>query len=87
MRRQYAGVTARHVVGALMIALLRALGATSNLASHVFRQLTNAITKLYDVYIAVPLRIEAAVNRGRHDDDSAAASPRNATPRTRKSLA
>ena len=50
----------------------------------VFGYAAGLLASLYDVYIAVPLRIEALV-RGRHGDDDAADRPRR--PRSARASA
>ena len=60
----------RHVMASLAVALLRALGAVVGGAGHVFRHLTGLLTSAYDVYVAIPLRIESMLTGGRRGDDA-----------------
>jgi hypothetical protein len=55
----------RHVMASLGVLLLRALGAVSGAMAIVSRHLTGLVTSAYDVYVAIPLRIEALVQGGR----------------------
>jgi hypothetical protein len=57
----------RHVAASLGVLLLRGLGGVSDGLSHVCLHLTGLVTNLYDVYVAIPLQIEAMVRRGRSD--------------------
>jgi len=52
--------SSRHVVNAVTVFLLHAAGHVSHIAGRLFSHAGNAINSLYDVYIAVPLRIEQA---------------------------
>ena len=51
----------RHVMGSLGVIVLRSLGALAGGASHVARHATGLLSSLYDVYVAIPLRIESMV--------------------------
>ncbi len=55
----------RHVVASLSVMGLRLLGALTDGAAHVSRHATGLVASVYDVYIAIPLRIEAMVANGR----------------------
>ncbi len=66
--------TARHVSAACVALLLRGLGQIAQMIAHTTRTLTGAAPNLYDVYIAIPLRIERALRDG----------PENSTPRRPK---
>jgi hypothetical protein len=55
----------RHVVASLTVLLLRAIGGLTGGIAHVSRHLTGMIGNVYDVYIAIPLRIESMVSKGR----------------------
>ena len=49
----------RHVCASLTVVLLRFAGVVSGAAAHISRHLTGLIASLYDVYIAIPLRLES----------------------------
>ncbi len=51
----------RHVMGSAGVLALRAVGAVAGAASHVTRHATGLLTSLYDVYVAIPLRIESMI--------------------------
>jgi hypothetical protein len=55
----------RHVLASLSVVSIRCLGAIASGAAHVFRHLTGILTSAYDVYIAIPLRVEAMFSSGR----------------------
>jgi hypothetical protein len=55
----------RHVVASLTIVLLRSVGGLAGGIAHVSRHLTGIIGNIYDVYIAIPLRIESLIGKGR----------------------
>jgi hypothetical protein len=55
----------RHVVGSLSVMSLRAIGGLAGGIAHVSRHLTGMIGNIYDVYIAIPLRIESIIAKGR----------------------
>ena len=61
--------SSRHVANALTVFLLHTAGHASHIAGRLVGHAGNAINSLYDVYIAVPLRIEQAWS-GRGDSDS-----------------
>ena len=50
----------RHVLASLGVLALRAMGALGDGAAHVARHTTGLLASLYDVYVAIPLRIESA---------------------------
>jgi hypothetical protein len=50
----------RHVVGTLLVLALQGLGQLASLAAQVSRALAGMLAQLYDVYVAIPLRIERA---------------------------
>jgi hypothetical protein len=56
----------RHILAALAVFALRAFGAIAGGASHVSRHLTGLIQSIYDVYVAIPLRIESMIRDGRN---------------------
>jgi hypothetical protein len=58
----------RHVLAQLMVLVLHAVGHAMQVLAHIARYLTIAIPSMYDVYVAIPLRIERML-RGRSDDD------------------
>jgi hypothetical protein len=67
----------RHVLASLAVAALRFVGTIVGGAAHFFRHLTGLLTSLYDVYIAIPLRIETMLGRGKDGrDDRDATAPR-----------
>jgi hypothetical protein len=49
----------RHVLGSVTVAALRFVGGIAGGVAHVSRHLTGMIANVYDVYIAIPLRIES----------------------------
>ncbi len=55
----------RHVLASLAVVTLRAIAAASGAGAHVARHLTGLMTSFYDVYVAIPLRIESMVRGGR----------------------
>lgn len=52
--------SSRHVVNSLVVFLLHAAGHLSHIVGRLIRHVCGAVNSLYDVYIAVPLRIEQA---------------------------
>ena len=71
----------RHVMASLAALLLSAFGNALRVLGHVLRSLLSMLPNLYDVYIAVPMRIERMVqgaNRTQHGSTRArkAALPR-----------
>jgi hypothetical protein len=58
----------RHVLAQLAVLVLHAVGNAVHVLAHVARYLTSAIPSVYDVYVAIPLRIERMV-RSRSGDD------------------
>jgi len=55
----------RHVAGSVGVIVLRVLSAIAGGAAHVLRHATGLVTSAYDVWIAIPLRIEALIGGGR----------------------
>ena len=55
----------RHVVAGMGVFTLRALGAVSTGTGHVLRHATGLLVNAYDVYVAIPLRIERMIVEGR----------------------
>ena len=55
----------RHVLASLTVGALRLVGGLAGGIAHVSRHLTGMIGNVYDVYIAIPLRIESMVAKGR----------------------
>jgi hypothetical protein len=53
----------RHVVASLGVLMLQALGHLMNVGSHLAKHLTTAIPGIYDVYVAIPLRIERMMKK------------------------
>ena len=70
----------RHVLAGLGVFALNMAGHASRALGHVIAQLAGLLASLYDVYIAVPLRIEAMV-RG---ESAETARGRGAKPRRRE---
>jgi hypothetical protein len=58
----------RHVLAQLGVVALRATGHTAQVLCHLTRSLTSAIPSVYDVYVAVPLRIERALKKRTGDE-------------------
>ena len=54
----------RHVLASLTVALLAGIGHLIGASSHALRHLTGLVGNLYDVYISIPLRIEAWLGGG-----------------------
>jgi hypothetical protein len=50
----------RHVVATVLVLALQGLGQLASLAAQVSRALAGMLAQLYDVYVAIPLRIERA---------------------------
>ncbi|MFZ2651768.1 MAG: hypothetical protein WA210_16855 [Burkholderiaceae bacterium] len=63
--------SARTVIGALLVFLLRVLSIALRIASNIFRQLGKALAMLFDALIFVPLSVERLV-RSRDTGDPAA---------------
>jgi hypothetical protein len=57
----------RHVMGSLGVILLRVVAMLSATGAHVTRHLTGLMASFYDVYVAIPLRIESMVRGARVD--------------------
>jgi hypothetical protein len=57
----------RHVMGSLGVILLRTLGMVSGVGAHIAGHLTGMMVSFYDVYVAIPLRIESMVRGGNVD--------------------
>ena len=74
----------RHVLSSLAVLVIRLVGAIASAGAHVFRHLTGVLTSMYDVYIAIPLRIEAMLTGGRKRDDG---HPKDASANPGRSLA
>ena len=65
----------RHVFASISVVSLRVIGAVTGGAAHVSRHLTGLIASVYDVYIAIPLRVESIVvknSKGDHEERSIA---------------
>ncbi len=58
----------RHVLAQIGILLLNLLGYTMVILAHAARSLTSLLPSIYDVYVAIPLRIERSLRRS--DDES-----------------
>jgi hypothetical protein len=54
----------RHVLAQLAVMALHVLGNVVQMLAHVARYLTSAIPSIYDVYVAIPLRLERMVRSG-----------------------
>lgn len=74
----------RHVLASLAVVVIRFAGVVASGAGHVFRHLTGLITSVYDVYIAIPLRIEAMLSGSRKHGPG---RPGAAAPGPERSLA
>ncbi len=61
----------RHVMAGAMALLLKAFGHLASIVAHAVRSLTLAIPSFYDVYVAIPLRIERMIK----SDDEEPARP------------
>lgn len=61
----------RHVLASLVVFGLRFAAAICGGSAHVARHLTGLLTNAYDVYVAIPLRIESMFRSGREFDRSA----------------
>jgi hypothetical protein len=57
----------RHVMGSLGVILLRGVAMVSGVGAHIARHLTGMMVSFYDVYVAIPLRIESMARGGRLD--------------------
>ncbi len=55
----------RHVLASLAVVSLRFLGVIASASGHIARNLTGMTTSIYDVYVAIPLRIESVFREGR----------------------
>ena len=55
----------RHIVASLSVMSVRAIGGLAGGIAHVLRHLSGMIGNIYDVYIAIPLRIESMIAKGR----------------------
>lgn len=75
----------RHVLASLTVLVLRFAAAISGGAAHVARHLTGMIASVYDVYIAIPLRIENIFGDGQ--GSSRAGQPAIVATRPGRSLA
>ncbi|MEE2672827.1 MAG: hypothetical protein VX466_03475 [Myxococcota bacterium] len=74
----------RHVLASLAVVAIRFAGVAASGAGHVSHHLTGLITSVYDVYIAIPLRLEAMLTGGRKHSDR---RPGAADPSPERSLA
>jgi hypothetical protein len=68
----------RHVVAALVAAVLGGFGNLSRVLAHLIRSIGQLMPNLYDVYISIPLRIEGWI-RGREGSPVLVAQTRSAT--------
>jgi hypothetical protein len=57
----------RHVLASLAVLVLRTIGIVSGAGAHVARHLTDLMSSFYDVYVAIPLRIESMMRGGQPD--------------------
>ena len=55
----------RHVAASAAVLTLRLVSVVAGGAAHVSRHATGLITNVYDVYIAIPLRIETMIANAR----------------------
>lgn len=74
----------RHVVGSCLALAVTALGQLAQALAYGMRALFHLLPSLYDVYVAIPLRIEAAL---RGDAAPTAGRRREGTPRPRAASA
>jgi hypothetical protein len=58
----------RHVVAQLAVALLVTLGNAVRVLGHVLSSLAGALPGIYDVYVAIPLRIERMLHGSKGGD-------------------
>jgi len=58
----------RHVFASISVVSLRVIGVVTGGAAHVSRHLTGLIASVYDVYIAIPLRVESIVVKNSKGD-------------------
>jgi hypothetical protein len=58
---EYFIFSARTVIGALLVLVLRSLGIALRIAANVSRQLGKAVTMLFDAVIFLPLSVERLV--------------------------
>jgi hypothetical protein len=56
--------SSRHVLADLLALLLDGIGAVARLVAHLFRLVLRTLPKLYDVYVAIPLKIERSLRAG-----------------------
>ncbi len=56
--------SSRHVLTTLMVFLLHAIGLLSQILGRIFGHISGALNSVYDVYIAIPLRIEKVFGGG-----------------------
>ncbi len=68
----------RHVVSAATVLLLQALGNLVRFLGGALTSVNSALPSIYDVYVAIPLRIERLV-RGREEPIATGSRPRRAT--------
>ena len=65
----------RHVLSSVVAWLLRVAGWTVRLVGHVFDLVLGVLPGLIDIYVAVPLRIEAMIRGRRGELPQAAPAP------------
>lgn len=68
----------RHVMGSLGVLLLRATAGVAAAASHAVRHAAGLLASVYDVYVAIPLRIESMIT----GEEPARSSPRRGSKRS-----
>lgn len=61
----------RHILAALAVLALRASGAIAAGGAHVAHHVTGLVGSVYDVYVAIPLRIESMIRQEPMSDRSA----------------
>ncbi len=66
----------RHVLADLAALVLDGLSAVARLVSHVFRLVLRTLPKLYDVYVAIPLKIERSLRAGEPEPKNPAGKKR-----------
>jgi hypothetical protein len=62
-------------MGSIGVIFVRSLGALAGATSHVARHTTGLLTNVYDVYVAIPLRIESMIAGGRETEMKSRGAP------------
>ena len=58
------------VLADLLALLLDGIGAVARLVAHLFRLGLRTLPKLYDVYVAIPLKIERSLRAGEPEKET-----------------